>query len=137
MPNGIDSRTVCAMSRYAGISDRVSFLGLYELVSTPMMEKLLAQMIWYFIEGVQYRFGEYPVNTKDEFLKFTVALSDQTMVFFKSEKSQRWWMELTNDSHLDNKTKTKALLACTEKDYESATRDKIPERWYNAVRRLH
>ena len=137
MPNGIDSRTICAMSRYAGISDRVSFLGLYELVSTPMMEKLLAQMIWYFIEGVQYRFGEYPVNTKEDFLKFTVALSDQTMDFFKSEKSQRWWMELTNDSPLDNKTKTKALLACTEKDYTSATRDKIPERWYNAIRRLH
>jgi hypothetical protein len=46
-------------------------------------------------------------------------------------------MELTNDSHLDNKSKTIALLACTEKDYESATLDIIPERWYNAVRRMH
>jgi len=98
---------------------------------------LLSQIIWYFIEGMQYRFDEYPVNNKDGFLKFSVTLSDQTMVFYKSEKSNRWWIELTNDSHLDNKSKTIALLACTEKDYESATLDIIPERWYNAVRRMH
>ena len=46
-----------------------------------MMSKLLAQMIWYFIEGVQYRFDEYPVNTNEGFLKYTVALSNQNLVF--------------------------------------------------------
>ena len=28
-------------------------------------------------------------------------------------------MELTNDSYLDNKTKTTTLLACTKEDYDS------------------
>ena len=46
-------------------------------------------------------------------------------------------MELTNDSHLNNKTKKATLIACTENDYESATQDSVPERWYNAVRRMH
>ena len=134
-PNGIDSRTICRLTRYAGISDRISFMGICEIPSTPMTNQLLAQMIWYFIEGVQYRFEEYPVNTND-FSKYSVTLSDQIMVFYKSESSQRWWMELTNNSHLNNKTKTKALLACTEKDYQEATHDKIPERWYNAMKRI-
>ncbi|MDC1218092.1 formimidoylglutamase [Flavobacteriaceae bacterium] len=134
-PNGIDSRTICRLTRYAGISDRISFMGICEIPSTPMTNQLLAQMIWYFIEGVQYRFEEYPVNTND-FSKYSVTLSDQIMVFYKSENSQRWWMELTNNSHLNNKTKTKALLACTEKDYREATHDKIPERWYNAMKRI-
>ena len=134
-PNGIDSRTICRLTRYAGISDRISFMGICEIPSTPMTNQLLAQMIWYFIEGVQYRFEEYPVNTND-FSKYSVTLSDQIMVFYKSENSQRWWMELTNNSHLNNKTKTKALLACTEKDYQEATHDKIPERWYNAMKRI-
>ena len=134
-PNGIDSRTICSLTRYAGISDRVSFLGFFEIPSTPMTDQLLAQMIWYLIEGVQLRFDEYPVNTRD-FLKYSVTLSDQIMVFYKSDKSNRWWMELTNNSHLNNKTKSTTLLACTEKDYLDAMEDKIPERWYNAVKRI-
>ena len=134
-PNGIDSRTICSLTRYAGISDRISFLGFFEIPSTPMTDQLLAQMIWYLIEGVQLRFDEYPVNKKD-FLKYSVTLSDQIMVFYKSDKSNRWWMELTNNSHLNNKIKSTTLLACTEKDYLDAMEDKIPERWYNAVKRI-
>ena len=134
-PNGIDSRTICSLTRYAGISDRVSFAGFFEIPFTPMTDQLLAQMIWYFIEGVQFRFGEYPVNTND-FLKYSVTLSDQIMVFYKSDKSNRWWMELTNNSHLNNKPKSTTLLACTEKDYFDAMQDKIPERWYHAVKRM-
>jgi len=107
------------------------------LPSTPVFHQLLAQIIWYFIEGVSLRFGEYPVLTSQGFKRYTVTLSDRDLVFYQSEVSERWWVEVTNENYLDNKTKTKALLACTEKDYESATRDKIPERWYNAVRRLH
>ena len=136
-PNGIDSRSICTLSRYAGISDRVGFVGLYELPSTPMMNQLAAQMVWYFIEGVQYRFDEYPLNTNEGFLKYSVTLSNQTIIFQKSEKSNRWWMELTNDTYLDNKTKTSALLACTKNDYESASQNIIPERWYNAIRRMN
>lgn len=136
-PNGIDSRVICALTRYAGISDRVSFLGIHELPSTPMMDQLLAQMVWYFIEGYSLRFDEYPIAVNQGFIKYSVQLSDQTMVFYKSEKSQRWWLELTNDSHLNNKTKKAALLACREKDYESASHDHIPERWYNALRRMN
>ena len=136
-PNGIDSRSICALSRYAGISDRVGFIGLYELPSTPMMDQLAAQIVWYFMEGVQYRFDEHPININNGFLKYSVTLSNQTIVFYKSEKSNRWWMELTNDTNLDNKTKTRALIACTKNDYESAAQDVIPERWFNAFRRMN
>jgi hypothetical protein len=136
-PNGIDSRTICALTRYAGLSDRVSFMGVYELPSTPMMDQLLAQMVWYFIEGFSIRFNEYPVAVNQAFIKYSVTLSNQTIIFYKSEKSQRWWIELTNDSQLNNKIKKATLIACTEKDYESATHDVVPEIWYNAVRRMH
>ena len=136
-PNGIDSRTICALTRYAGLSDRVSFMGVYELPSTPMMDQLLAQMVWYFIEGFSIRFNEYPVAVNQGFIKYSVTLSNQTIIFYKSEKSQRWWIELTNDSHLNNKIKKATLIACTENDYESATHDVVPEIWYNAVRRMH
>jgi hypothetical protein len=135
-PNGIDSRTICALTRYTGLSDRTSFLGIYEIPSTPMMNQLLAQMIWYFLEGIQFRFDEYPVFLGEGFLKYSVELSHQTLVFYKSQKSQRWWMELTNDSHLDNKSKSSTLLACTPKDYDDAIHDVVPERWFNAIKRM-
>ncbi len=135
-PNGIDSRTICSLSRYAGISDRVSLFGLFELPSTSLFDKLLAQIIWYFIEGVNCRFNEYPLAVDDNFVKYTVALSDRSMVFFKSEVSQRWWMEVVNDNEVNNKSKSFALLPCTQNDYDDACRDQIPERWFNAIKRI-
>jgi hypothetical protein len=31
MPNGFSGKEICALSRYAGISDKVSSLGIYEI----------------------------------------------------------------------------------------------------------
>ena len=93
-PNGIDARTICALARYAGISDRIDIFGAFELLNTTVSHQLLAQIIWYFIEGFSSRYDEYPVLTSSGFTKYTVALSDMEMVFYQSEKSNRWWMEL-------------------------------------------
>ena len=135
-PNGIDSRTICSLARYAGISDRVAYFGLFDLPTTPVFHQLLAQMVWYFIEGVHLRFGEYPLSLGEGFVKYTVALSDQSIIFYKSELSQRWWMEITNESAINNKMKSSTLLPCTQQDYNDAMQDKIPERWYNAIKRM-
>ena len=62
MPNGIDARTICALARYAGISDKVSMLGCFDLSNALIFHKLLAQIVWYFVEGVHCRFDEYPVG---------------------------------------------------------------------------
>jgi arginase family enzyme len=75
-PNGIDARTVCALARYAGISDRLSIFGLFELIPSNVFHKLLAQIVWYFIEGFNCRFAEYPVLTSEGVIKYTVTLSD-------------------------------------------------------------
>ena len=40
-PNGFDSRSICALSRYAGISDRVSVIGFFELFNFDLFHKLL------------------------------------------------------------------------------------------------
>ena len=135
-PNGIDPRTVCALARYAGISDRLSIFGLFELIPSNVFHKLLAQIVWYFIEGFNCRFAEYPVLTSDGFIKYTVTLSDRELVFHQSEKSDRWWMEITNESYLSNKIKTNALLPCTHKDYLEACNDKLPEKWLKATKRI-
>ncbi|MDZ7847857.1 MAG: hypothetical protein U5L96_14460 [Owenweeksia sp.] len=58
----------CAICRYAGLSDKVSSFGIYEnnpdLDHNGQSSHLLAQMIWYFIEGYVNRKGDYPFARK-------------------------------------------------------------------------
>lgn len=135
-PNGIDARTICALARYAGISDRMDIFGVFELINTAVSHQLLAQIVWYFIEGFNSRYDEYPVLTSSGFVRYTVALSDMEMIFYQSEKSNRWWLEITNQTYLNNKNKTTALLPCTHKDYLDACSDKIPDKWWKATKRI-
>ena len=134
-PNGIDSRTICSLSRYAGISDKVSSFGLFELPSTNIFHNLLAQIVWYFIEGVSCRFNEDPILIKDGFVKYIVTLSDRELVFYKSNISKRWWLEIKNENYIDNKLKRSTLLPCTKADYTAACNDILPERWLKASKR--
>tara|TARA_X000001036_G_scaffold192671_1_gene181695 strand:- start:1166 stop:2314 length:1149 start_codon:yes stop_codon:yes gene_type:complete len=133
--NGIDSRSICSLARYSGISDRVSSFGVFELPSSPIFHQLLSQIIWYFIEGYSLRFGEYPVNINDGFTKYIVTLSGRELVFYNSEVSKRWWVELTNENFMDNKLKRTTLLPCTKQDYDTACADELPDRWWKASRR--
>ena len=138
-PNGFYGEEICAISRYAGISDKVSSFGIYEYNSqydnNHQTANLIAQMIWYFIEGVNSRVKDYPFSGKENYQKFTVILEDDDpLVFYKSNKTGRWWIEINILS--DNKYKRHALIPCTYQDYQEATKQIIPERWYKAMRKL-
>ena len=138
-PNGFYGEEICAISRYAGISDKVSSFGIYEynsrLDNQHQTAHLIAQIIWYFIEGVNYRAKDYPFSTKENYQKFMVLLEDDDPInFYKSDATGRWWMEINIIS--DNKYKRHALIPCTYQDYQDATKQIIPERWYKAMRKL-
>lgn len=138
-PNGFSGDEICAISRYAGVSDKVSSFGIYEYNSkydtNNQTAALIAQMIWYFIEGVNLRVKDYPFSTKENYQKFTVILEDDDpIIFYKSNKSGRWWIEINVISN--NKYKRHALIPCTYKDYEEAMNQNIPDRWYKAMRKM-
>jgi formiminoglutamase len=138
-PNGFYGEEICAISRYAGISDKVTSFGIYEYNSkydnNQQTASLIAQMIWYFIEGVNFRVKDYPFSGKENYQKFTVLMeNDDPLIFYKSNKTGRWWIEINILS--DNKYKRHALIPCTYKDYTEATKQIIPERWYKAMRKM-
>ena len=135
MPNGLDSRAICAMSRYAGISDRLSVIGFFDLPDNTFFLKLFSEVLWYFIEGFQCRFDEYPVAISHGFKKYNVSMSDREILFYKSIKSGRWWMEMDNKNYMDNKTKSSTLLSCTHQDYLDACNDILSDRWWKATKR--
>ncbi len=134
-PNGFDSREICALSRYAGISNGVKSFGIYELKSFEKYESapnLVAQILWYFIEGVSFRVNEGDLMNPDNFTIYSVPVDDMVLVFKKSNRSGRWWIELPNNNNLNNNMSSAALLPCTYEDYLSTTEQNIPERWLKA-----
>ncbi|MDI1257235.1 MAG: formimidoylglutamase [Flavobacterium sp.] len=134
-PNGFNGKEICSLSRYAGISDKVSLFGIFNHNNSKQESILVAQIIWYFIEGFQYRSKEYPFGSKDNYIKYIVPLEDEQLVFYKSDKTERWWIEIPFISNVNNKLKRNTLLPCSHEDYLAACNNELPERWWKAQRK--
>jgi arginase family enzyme len=138
-PNGFSAEELCQITRYAGLSDKLTTLGIYEINpgydNNRQTTQLAAQMVWYFIEGYYNRVGDYPL-TLDEHLKFTVHLedTDHELIFWKSKKTERWWMELPFGDK--EKYGRNQLVPCSFEDYEGACEQELPDRWMKAYTKL-
>ena len=134
-PNGFNGKEICALARYSGISDKVTLFGIFNHNNSIQETVLIAQILWYFIEGVHYRSNEYPFGSKENYIKYTVPFEDEDIVFFKSDKTERWWIEIPFFSSMHNKLKKNTLLPCTHEDYLAACNQEFPERWWKAQRK--
>lgn len=137
-PNGFDGKEVCAISRYAGISNKVSSFGIYEYTPSnedEATEMLIAQILWYFIEGVSCRIIDNNFHKVEDFQKFTVLVDSQELIFIKSIRSSRWWVEIPFVQNSNNKLEEHSLLPCMHQDYIDATKGLIPERWFKAQKK--
>ena len=141
-PNGFYGEEVCRIMRYAGLSDKLSSIGFYEynpsLDINDQTAKLIAQMIWYFVEGYYNRKNDHPYNDKTDYVKYTVAIKDHQdhLVFYKSKKSDRWWMDVPVKKNFKNVYERHHLVPCSYNDYEVACQDDIPDRWWQAYQKL-
>ncbi len=133
-PNGFNGKEICALSRYAGISDKVSLFSLFNHNNSQQESVLIAQIIWYFIEGFHYRSNEYPFGSRENYIKYIIPLEEE-LVFFKSNKTDRWWIEIPFISNTNNKLKKSSLLPCSYDEYLGACNQEIPERWWKAQRK--
>lgn len=134
-PNGFNGKEICSLSRYAGISDKVSMFGLFNHNSSNQEAVLIAQIIWYFIEGFHYRSNEYPFGSRENYIKFIVPIEEEVLVFYKSDKTDRWWIEIPFISNGSNKLKRNTLLPCSYEEYLGACNQDLPERWWKAQRK--
>lgn len=134
-PNGFNGKEICSLSRYAGISDKVSSLGIFNHNGSKQEAMLVAQIIWYFIEGLHYRSNEYPFGSREHYIKYTVPFESEDIVFYKSNKTERWWIEIPFFLNAHNKLKKNTLLPCSHEDYLAACNQEFPERWWKAQRK--
>jgi len=135
IPNGFNGKEICSLARYAGISDKVSCFSVFNHNNSRQESVLIAQIIWYFIEGFNFRSNEYPFGVKELYSKYIVPLEEQELVFYKSNKTERWWIEIPFFSTTHNKMKKNTLLPCSHDEYLIACNQEIPERWWKAQRK--
>jgi arginase family enzyme len=141
-PNGFYGEEICQIARYAGLSDKMSSLAVFEY--NPQLDRqfqtaqLISQMIWYFIDGFYSRKQDYPLEKKSDFIKFTVTAQDfkDEIIFYKSKKSDRWWMEVPIRSRIKTKYMRHHLVPCSYNDYQTALKDHIPDRWWQTYKKL-
>ena len=131
-PNGFFADEACQMAKYAGISNKLTAFGIYEL--NPDYDRneqtaaLAAQIIWYFINGFYLRKNDYPQASLQECIKYHVdsEILPEKLIFYKSRLSGRWWVEVP--AGMNDK---KYVLSCSYADYQKACENKIPDRWWN------
>lgn len=139
-PNGLYAEEACQIMRYAGMGDHLQSIALTGYVpeadSHLTTSKLIAQMIWHVLDGMALRRDETPDENPQGFTKFLVDLEEVNdgLVFWKSQKTSRWWMQLP---HSENPLLEKyTLLPCSYQDYQQACQGELPDRWMRAYSRL-
>lgn len=129
-PNGFDGEEACNLLRYAGMSKEMTSVGIYGYDARKdykqMTAKQLAQMLWYFIDGYLLRRNEAKLSEENEFVRFHVSFTGNDILFIKSKRTNRWWMQMPNEE----------FVPCSYTDYQTASNSEIPERWLREQERL-
>lgn len=127
--NGFTGTEICTLAQQAGLSSNLTSLGIYGYNPNTDVHELtasqIAQMLWYFIDGKHRSRQEAGFEDKNSFNEYHCTFTEVETIFLQSKKTGRWWMQLPD----------KKMIACSYKDYITASRNDIPERWLRAQER--
>lgn len=128
-PNGLSGEEACVLMQYAGMSPNMRSVGIYNYRPERDVEHLTAkqisQMLWYFMDGFSRNKREAKLEERESFNEFHTVFSDVDTIFLQSKKTGRWWMQLPD----------KQFIACSYRDYVTASNNDLPERWLRAQER--
>ena len=136
-PNGLMAHEACQLVRYAGMSDKLSSIGFYNynpaLDPRGFTAQLVAQLVWFVLEGFGMRVDDFPAKHNADFMRF-IAFSregEHEIVFYKSRKSGRWWMEVPAPARVGVPERIH-IVPCNFADYQTATKEELPDKWWRA-----
>ncbi len=135
MPNGFTGDEFCQMAWYAGLSDKLKCLGFFNMdVEKDIHTQgvgLGAQSIWHALEGFALRYNDFPVKELDSYRQYIVHLDDYEIdiKFFNNPINDRWWVEVPGEDD------QKGIVACSRLDFEEASKNDIPERWFRFIKK--
>ncbi|OYY04378.1 MAG: hypothetical protein B7Y76_02535 [Sphingobacteriia bacterium 35-40-5] len=140
-PNGFYGENACQIARYAGMNDKLSSIGFYEYNPAYDLNgqtaMLLAQMVWYFVDGFYNRKKEFPLLPKSQYITYRAGLKDGSheLIFVKSKKSDRWWMQVPYPAG-KSKNERHHLVPCRYEDYQTANSGEMPDLWWRTYQKL-
>ncbi len=112
--NGLSRREVCSVMKQIGMSESLKSMGLFNLEienQTQLNFQLMAQMIWYFLEGVSIR-KSHP--QEKQFETYWVMAQEGEYAFHRELFSNLWYF--------GNEKEIEKNLPCLISDYEKAKR---------------
>ncbi|MCB0736235.1 MAG: hypothetical protein KDC92_01885 [Bacteroidetes bacterium] len=138
-PNGLSGEESCAVARYAGMGSDLKLFCLHNFKGEDVgSAQNIAQMIWYVIEGFEFRVAEDPLQNPQRFTKYITDIDTHTpyhLVFYKSLDTEKWWMHIPVEEPKKYHRST-YLIPCSYKDYQLAQSGEIPDRWLESVAKL-
>jgi len=138
-PSGFFSEEACQISRYAGMSDKLTSIGFYgfkkQLDPGPQTAMTIAQLTWYFLDGFFHRKNDFPASM-DDLVEYIVDFKghDYQLTFWKSNKTGRWWLQVPVKTK--KKLQRHRLIPCSYRDYLQACSEELPPRLFNAMKRF-
>jgi len=135
MPNGLTGEEFCQLMWYAGLSDNMKAIGLFELDTNLDISHqgtvLKAQAIWHILEAITLRYNDYPAKELNSYRQFIVHLEDYEIdiKFYNNPDNDRWWVEIPTEKNQPE------IVACGRSDFETASNRDIPERWFRFIKK--
>jgi arginase family enzyme len=127
-PNGFTGQEMCKLMQFAGMSESTMVTGIFNYGAdahnlTPLQ---VAQMAWYFIDGMQRQKHEVQLDDRSGFNEYHTLCAEVDTLFLQSKNTNRWWMQMPD----------KSFIACSISDYLAASHNDLPERWLRAQERM-
>ncbi|MDR0762924.1 MAG: formimidoylglutamase [Bacteroidales bacterium] len=142
IPTGLSAEEICQLMHYAGISNQTTSVGIFNYSAEKDIRSqsafLQAEMLWCFVNGVSNRMYDSPFEPRIgiTFKKFIVLVQDNELTFLKCDQTDRWWIELPYEAGRIIPYGQTYFIPCTINDYNEAMQNKIPDRWWNAFKKL-
>jgi formiminoglutamase len=142
-PNGLYAEEACRLMRYAGLSNKLSSVGIFgwSLIrknDTDISEKLVAQLIWHFVDGILNRISDGQIGNENDYTVYTLSSDqiDEELVFYKNVRNGRWWMKVPLRRSGGSRYKRHQIVPCNYDDYQQAMSGELPETWWQTYQKL-
>lgn len=137
-PIGLFAEEACRLVRYATLSDRMQLLAISDYRpdanSNNTTALLIAQMIWFAIDGALHRMHDYP-TIPQQLRQHIVLLKEieQPCYFFHNPRSERWWFAFSDWQNTPQDQHNPHLLPCHYQDYQLAQQGELSERLWRFI----